>query len=99
MAIVLCEREVLATHRLTYLGSFFLDPEDVRELNLGAIWNFIKGTGLSWHGLHLRGTKSLSKAYVHRDRKGLTLYLLITQADVLLLLSNNLAFVNLALFF
>jgi hypothetical protein len=45
-AHVLCECEALATHRHTYLGSFFLDPEDVRELSLGAIWNFIKGTGL-----------------------------------------------------
>jgi hypothetical protein len=33
-------------HRHTYLGSFFFDPEDVRELSLGAIWNFIKRTGL-----------------------------------------------------
>jgi hypothetical protein len=41
-ADVLCECETLATHRHTYLGSFFLDPEDVRELNLGAIWNFVK---------------------------------------------------------
>ena len=41
-----CECEALATHRHTYLGSFFLDPEDVRELSLGAIWNFIKRTGL-----------------------------------------------------
>jgi hypothetical protein len=68
MAIVLCECEALATHRLTYLGSFFLDPEDVRELSLGAIWNFIKGTG------QLRGTKVLSKAYAHRNRKGQTHY-------------------------
>jgi hypothetical protein len=45
-AHVLCECEALATHRHTYLGSFFLDPEDVRELNLGANWNFIKRTGL-----------------------------------------------------
>jgi hypothetical protein len=45
-ALVLCECEALATHRHTYLGSFFLDPEDVTELSLGAIWNFIKRTGL-----------------------------------------------------
>ena len=42
----LCEREALATLRHTYLGFFFLDPEDVRSLILGAISNFIKGTGL-----------------------------------------------------
>jgi len=26
----------------TYLASFFLDPEDIRKLNIGAIWNFAK---------------------------------------------------------
>jgi hypothetical protein len=36
----------LASLRHTYLGSFFLDPEDIRELGVGAIWNFAKGTGL-----------------------------------------------------
>jgi len=29
-----------------YLGCFFLDPEDIRKLSIGAIWNFAKGTGL-----------------------------------------------------
>jgi hypothetical protein len=77
-AVVLCECEVLATHRHTYLGSFCFDPEDVREISLGAIWNFIKATGLSWHGLQLRGTKGLLKPYVLRDRKDPTLYSLIT---------------------
>jgi len=43
---VLCECEALAWLRYTYLGSFFLDPEDIRILGLGAIWNFAKGTGL-----------------------------------------------------
>jgi hypothetical protein len=45
-AHVLCECEALATLRHTYLGSFFLDPEEVRGLSLGAIWNFNKGTVL-----------------------------------------------------
>jgi hypothetical protein len=43
---ILCECEVLASLRHTHLGSFFLDPEDIRKLNIGAIWNFGKGTGL-----------------------------------------------------
>ena len=43
---ILCECEVLASLRHTYLGSFFLDPEDIRKLNIVAIWNFTKGTGL-----------------------------------------------------
>ena len=42
----LCECEALATLRHTYFGSFFLDPEDVRCLRPGAIWNFIKEMGL-----------------------------------------------------
>jgi hypothetical protein len=45
-AHILCECEALAILRHTYLGSFFLDPEDVISLNVGAIWNFSKGTGL-----------------------------------------------------
>ena len=43
---ILCECEALASFRHQYLGSFFLDPEDIRVLGVGAIWNFIKGTGL-----------------------------------------------------
>jgi hypothetical protein len=43
---ILCECEALASLRHTYLGSFFLDPEDIRVLVVGAIWNFAKGAGL-----------------------------------------------------
>jgi hypothetical protein len=43
---ILCECEALASLRHSYLGSFFLDTEDVRKLNIGVIWNFGKGTGL-----------------------------------------------------
>jgi len=43
---VLCACEVLASLRQSYLGSLFLDPEDIRKLNIEAIWNFVKGTGL-----------------------------------------------------
>jgi hypothetical protein len=45
---ILCECEVLASLRHAYLGSFSLDPEDVKELGMGAIWNFAKGTVLLW---------------------------------------------------
>jgi len=45
-ARVLCECEALATLRYTYLGYFFLDPEDLRSLSLGALWNFIERAGL-----------------------------------------------------
>jgi hypothetical protein len=43
---ILCECEALASLRHTYLGSFFLDPGDIRVLGVGAIWNFAKGIGL-----------------------------------------------------
>ena len=43
---ILCECVALASLRYTHLGSFFLDPEDIRKLSIGAIWNFGKGT---WH--------------------------------------------------
>jgi hypothetical protein len=43
---ILCECESLASLRHAHLGSFFLDPEDFMNLNIGAIWNFGKGTGL-----------------------------------------------------
>ena len=33
---------LVVTHRHTYLGSFFLNPEDIRGLSLGANWNCIK---------------------------------------------------------
>jgi len=42
-AHILCECEAL---RHAHLGSFFLNPEDIRVLGMGAIWNFVKGTGL-----------------------------------------------------
>ena len=44
---ILGECEALASLRHRYLGSFFLNPEDVRMLGVGAIWNFAKGTGPS----------------------------------------------------
>jgi len=43
---ILCECEALASLRHTYLGSYFLDPENIRKLSTGNIWNFAKGTGL-----------------------------------------------------
>jgi hypothetical protein len=43
---ILCECKALASLRHKYPGSFFLDLEDIRVLGVGAIWNFVKGTGL-----------------------------------------------------
>jgi hypothetical protein len=45
-AHILCECEALASLRHAYLGSFFLEPEDIRSVSLGAICNFSKATGL-----------------------------------------------------
>ena len=42
----LCESEALASLRHVYLGSSFLEPEDIKSISLGAIWNFSKATGL-----------------------------------------------------
>jgi len=43
-AHILRECEALASLRHAYLGSFFLEPEDIK---IGAIWIFSKFTGLS----------------------------------------------------
>jgi len=43
---ILCECEALASLRHTHLCSFLLDPENIRKLSIGAIWNFAKGTGI-----------------------------------------------------
>ena len=43
---ILCECDALASLSNTYLSSFFCDPEDIRKLNVEAIWNLAKGTGL-----------------------------------------------------
>ena len=45
-AHILCEIEALASLRHAYLGSFFLELEDIRSLGLGAIWNYSKVVGL-----------------------------------------------------
>ena len=45
-AHILCESEALFSLRHVYLDSFFLEPEDIKCVSLGAIWNFSKATGL-----------------------------------------------------
>jgi hypothetical protein len=45
-AHILCECEALAALRCRYLGSFFLEPEDIKSLSLGGIWSFSKAAGL-----------------------------------------------------
>jgi hypothetical protein len=53
-AHILCECEVLASLRHMYLGSF-LDPQDIKSIHLGAIWNFSKVTGLPWIDMGHKG--------------------------------------------
>jgi len=45
-AHILYECEDLASLRHACLGSFFLEPQDIKSVSLGAIWNFSKATGL-----------------------------------------------------
>jgi len=42
---ILRKFEALASLRHAYLGSFFLDRENIRELGMGAIWNLLKEQG------------------------------------------------------
>ena len=67
-AHVLCECEALVKLRHTYLDSSFLDPKDVTSLYLGAIWNFIKETGITWFGHKFNRHKGpVKKVYVHHN--------------------------------
>jgi hypothetical protein len=45
-AHMLCECEALASLRHMYMGSFFLEPEDIKSISLGAIWSFSRASGL-----------------------------------------------------
>jgi hypothetical protein len=45
-AHVLCECEAWASLRNMHLGSFFLEPGDIKNIGLGAICSFGKATGL-----------------------------------------------------
>jgi hypothetical protein len=42
---IVCEYEALASLKHAFLGSFFLDPEDIMNRIIGAIWKFGKVTG------------------------------------------------------
>jgi hypothetical protein len=57
---ILCEWEASASIAHVDMGSFFLDPEDIKCLSLGVIWNFREGPGLPWTAIRLWDTKGLS---------------------------------------
>jgi hypothetical protein len=46
LAHILCECEALASLRYVCLGSFFLEPEDIKSISLGGHLELSKGTGL-----------------------------------------------------
>ena len=69
-AHILCESEAVASLRHACLGSCFLEPEDVKSLVLGAIWNTNTETGLPWLDIRLKGTKGPSKGLATSGRKG-----------------------------
>ena len=48
-----------------YLGSFLLEPEDIKSIGLGAIWNCCRAVGLSLLEMGHKGP-DLIKAQVHR---------------------------------
>ena len=48
LAHILCGCEALASLRHARLVSFFLEPEDIKSLGLGAIRNLSKVSGLPW---------------------------------------------------
>ena len=70
-ANTVCRSEAPATLTHTHLDSFFLDPENVRHLNLGVIWNFIKGTDSHELDFSFGGTKGLKKSLRASRPKGL----------------------------
>jgi hypothetical protein len=77
-AHVLCECEPLATLTHIDLGSFFLDPEEVRRLSREAIWNFSKGTGLPWLQQQIMGHKGpVKKASAYWDWKGSNTFIIL----------------------
>jgi len=53
------ECESLVSLRHAYLGSFFLDHEDITNLSIGVIWNFGKVTGIPLPCTRLWGTRGM----------------------------------------
>jgi hypothetical protein len=57
-AHTLCEYEALASIRHVYLGFFFLEPEDIKSVSLGANWKCSKATGLPQIDMGYKGPVS-----------------------------------------
>jgi len=54
-AHILCECEALASFSHEYLGSFSLEPQDIKSIILVANWNFSKATGLPYIDMGHKG--------------------------------------------
>jgi hypothetical protein len=71
-----CRCEVLTSNWHAYLGSFFLEPEDMKYKNLGATWRFSKAAGLPsvMFGAQRAGLKRPRCIAVDRPRTHLPIY-------------------------
>jgi hypothetical protein len=58
-AHILCRCEAVASLRLLYLCSFFLEPGDIMSMSLGAIWSFSKAAGLPWEVIGAQRARNL----------------------------------------
>jgi len=72
-AHILCECEALASLRHVYLGSFCLEPEDIKGISVGAIWSFSKATDMGHKGHHhlrprwIRIVRSSTKSQINQS--------------------------------
>jgi hypothetical protein len=73
LPMIFISEHVLCECAAWTLGSFFLDPEEVRSLSLRAMWNFSKETELPWLGHQIMGHKGLSNGLGAPGPKGLKL--------------------------
>jgi len=69
--LTFCVSEAFVILRCTYLGSFFLDPEDVRSLCLGQYATLLKEQGCHDLVISLRCTKGLIKGLHASGLEGL----------------------------
>jgi len=62
-------RDFLREKHNAYVGSFSLDPEDIKSLGMGAVWIFSKGTGAPELISDYGAQWPFYRAYGNRDRK------------------------------
>jgi hypothetical protein len=67
-AHVLCRCEALASVRHAHLGSFFLEPEDIKSQNLGASGALVRRPGYHERGMGNKGPVSLRPRCIGAER-------------------------------